>query len=55
MSEPLDLEIAKEIDKISKDIKTILDKVETVYPKGQKQQNNPVPNEHNLQEEEPKS
>ena len=37
MSDPLDLEIANEIDKISKDIKSILEKVETVYPKDPKQ------------------
>ena len=33
MTDPLDMEIADEIDKISKDIKSILDKIETVYPK----------------------
>ena len=33
MKDPLDMEIAGEIDKISLDIKNILKKIETFFPK----------------------
>jgi hypothetical protein len=33
MKDPLDLEIADEIEKISMDIKNVLKKIETLYPR----------------------
>ena len=49
MSDPLDLEIANEIERISQDIKSILEKVETVFPKDPK----PGPAEEANTQEEP--
>ena len=49
MTDSLDLEIADEIEKISKDIKSILEKVETVYPKDPK----PKPMEETNTQEKP--
>jgi hypothetical protein len=52
MKDPLDMEIAGEIDKISLDIKTILKKIETFYPK----EKDPLPpEEKNSSNEKPGS